>query len=134
MKYILFLFCLFFFGRDAQSKNMESMALPTETDSAVANLFTAEYIEQVTNRAQTIHEKGLVQIEKINARIISIEDKLKAATDRVDTALELGDISDQEAERRRNQIKRAYEALNNLKPLIEKEQEKLNKLFNLLNG
>jgi hypothetical protein len=134
MKYILFLFCLFFFGRDAQSKNMESMALPTETDSAVANLFTAEYIEQVTNRAQTIHEKGLVQIEKINARIISIEDKLKAATDRVDTALELGDISDQEAERRRNQIKRAYEALNNLKPLIEKEQEKLNQLFNLLNG
>ncbi len=134
MKYILFLFCLFFFGRDAQSQNMESMALPTETDSAVANLFTAEYIEQVTNRAQTIHEKGLVQIEKINARIISIEDKLKAATDRVDTALELGDISDQEAERRRNQIKRAYEALNNLKPLIEKEQEKLNQLFNLLNG
>ncbi len=134
MKYILFLFCLFFFGRDAQSKNMESMALPTETDSAVANLFTAEYIEQVTNRAQTIHEKGLVQIEKINARIISIEDKLKAATDRVDTALELGDISDQEAERRRNQIKRAYEALNILKPLIEKEQEKLNQLFNLLNG
>jgi len=134
MKYILFLFCLFFFGRDAQSKNMESMALLTETDSAVANLFTAEYIEQVTNRAQTIHEKGLVQIEKINARIISIEDKLKAATDRVDTALELGDISDQEAERRRNQIKRAYEALNNLKPLIEKEQEKLNQLFNLLNG
>lgn len=134
MKYILFLFCLFFFGRDAQSKNMESMALPTETDSAVANLFTAEYVEQVTNRAQTIHEKGLVQIEKINARIISIEDKLKAATDRVDTALELGDISDQEAERRRNQIKRAYEALNNLKPLIEKEQEKLNQLFNLLNG
>lgn len=134
MKYILFLFCLFFFGRDAQSKNMESMALPTETDSAVANLFTAEYIEQVTNRAQTIHEKGLVQIEKRNARIISIEDKLKAATDRVDTALELGDISDQEAERRRNQIKRAYEALNNLKPLIEKEQEKLNQLFNLLNG
>jgi hypothetical protein len=134
MKYILFLFCLFFFGRDAQSKNMESMALPTETDSAVANLFTAEYIEQVTNRAQTIHEKGLVQIEKINARIISIEDKLKAATDRVDTALELGDISDQEAERRRNQIKRAYEALNILKPLIENEQEKLNQLFNLLNG
>ena len=134
MKYILFLFCLFFFGRDAQSKNMESMALPTETDSAVANLFTAEYVEQVTNRAQTIHEKGLVQIEKINARIISIEDKLKAATDRVDTALELGDISDQEAERRRNQIKRAYEALNILKPLIEKEQEKLNQLFNLLNG
>jgi len=134
MKYILFLFCLFFFGRDAQSKNMESMALPTETDSAVANLFTAEYIEQVTNRAQTIHEKGLVQIEKINARIISIEDKLKAATDRVETALELGDISDQEAERRRNQIKRAYEALNILKPLIEKEQEKLNQLFNLLNG
>ncbi len=134
MKYILFLFCLFFFGRDAQSKNMESMALPTETDSAVANLFTAEYVEQVTNRAQTIHEKGLVQIEKINARIISIEDKLKAATDRVETALELGDISDQEAERRRNQIKRAYEALNILKPLIEKEQEKLNQLFNLLNG
>ncbi|MGB1102118.1 MAG: hypothetical protein ACPG21_00675 [Crocinitomicaceae bacterium] len=128
------LFILLFLSIHVIGQNTEeSNRLEIITDSLPTVLFTAAYAEEVINEAKTIHKKGTERLAIIEESVLGIEDKLLAAEERVQIALDLGDINENEYECRMEQIKKSRNLLNTVKPIIEIERKKLEQLEDLLN-